>query len=214
MELTAPIRALESLTRRSVVHLYTDSTYVHGGITKWLPRWKSSGWRTSAREPVKNADLWQLLDTAARSHTVEWFWLKGHAGHPDNERADRLALRGMREAIAAETAPGRPIAPAAGSDGPDGGECVHELPAGWCGLCKPPGADVLPHGYRSAGGDAYHNDPDCLWLLKGQRRAHRQGKNVHDVAGLAWASVEPGELQPCEFCCTREWMKRHGKRDR
>jgi ribonuclease HI len=98
MELTAPIRALESLTRPSQVRVYTDSTYVRNGITQWLPRWKSNGWRTAAREPVKNADLWQRLDAAVREHEVEWLWVKGHAGLPGNERADRLAVRGAQEA--------------------------------------------------------------------------------------------------------------------
>jgi ribonuclease HI len=99
MELTAPIRALESLTRPSVVQLYTDSTYVRNGITQWLPKWKRNGWRTAAREPVKNADLWQALDAALERHQVTWLWVKGHAGHPENERADRLAARGVEEAV-------------------------------------------------------------------------------------------------------------------
>ncbi|MDN5860879.1 MAG: ribonuclease HI [Pseudonocardia sp.] len=98
MELTAPIRALESLTRPSTVALWTDSTYVRDGISRWLPRWKANGWTTSARTPVKNADLWRRLDAAAERHTVEWHWVKGHAGHPENERADRLAVRGLQEA--------------------------------------------------------------------------------------------------------------------
>ncbi|WP_117211989.1 ribonuclease HI [Allorhizocola rhizosphaerae] len=99
MELTAPIVALESLTRPSVVRLHTDSTYVRNGITQWLPRWKRNGWQTSAREPVKNADLWVRLDTAVARHEVEWLWVKGHAGHPDNERADCLASKGLQEAL-------------------------------------------------------------------------------------------------------------------
>jgi ribonuclease HI len=98
MELTAPIRALDALTRRSVVHLHTDSTYVRNGITQWLPRWQARGWRTAAGEPVKNDDLWRELDAAVRRHDVTWFWVKGHAGHPENERADRLAARGCEEA--------------------------------------------------------------------------------------------------------------------
>lgn len=98
MELTATIRALECLTRRSVVHLHTDSTYVRNGITQWLPRWRSRGWRTAAGEPVKNDDLWRELDAAVRRHEVSWFWVKGHSGHPENERADRLAARGCEEA--------------------------------------------------------------------------------------------------------------------
>ncbi len=95
----APIMALESLTRRCGVQLYTDSTYVRNGITKWLPRWKDNGWLTQGKEPVKNADLWRRLETAAAAHHVEWHWVKGHAGHPENERADRLAVLGMRRAI-------------------------------------------------------------------------------------------------------------------
>ena len=101
MELTAPIRALDSLTRPSVVRIYTDSTYVRSGVLMWMPRWKTNGWQTSAKQPVKNADLWRQLDVAAGRHQVEWHWVKGHAGHPENERADRLALRGVQEAMAA-----------------------------------------------------------------------------------------------------------------
>jgi ribonuclease HI len=100
MELMAPIVALESLTRPSTVRVHTDSTYVRNGVMSWLPRWKSNGWRTSNREPVKNADLWQRLDEAMAPHEVEWLWVKGHAGHPENERADRLAVKGSREAQA------------------------------------------------------------------------------------------------------------------
>jgi ribonuclease HI len=98
MELTAPIKALESLTRPSVVEIWTDSTYVRNGITSWVPKWKANGWTTTARTPVKNADLWQRLDAAAARHTVDWHWVKGHNGHPENERADRLAVRGLEEA--------------------------------------------------------------------------------------------------------------------
>lgn len=98
MELTAPIQALESLTRPSVVHIHTDSSYVRNGITSWLRNWKRNGWRTSAGQPVKNADLWRRLESAVERHQVEWFWVKGHAGDPGNERADRLATRGAREA--------------------------------------------------------------------------------------------------------------------
>jgi ribonuclease HI len=101
MELMAPIRALESLNRAPMtVALYTDSIYVRDGITKWLPRWKANGWLTSARQPVKNVDLWQRLEAAVNRHRVDWHWVKGHAGHPENERADRLAARGLAEAMA------------------------------------------------------------------------------------------------------------------
>lgn len=98
MELMAPIRALESLKRPLEVWIYTDSVYVRNGITMWLPRWKGNGWQTADKKPVKNADLWQRLDEATVPHEVRWHWVKGHAGHPENERADRLAARGSREA--------------------------------------------------------------------------------------------------------------------
>ncbi|ONI89546.1 ribonuclease HI [Saccharothrix sp. ALI-22-I] len=99
MELMAPIRALETLRRPSVVRIYTDSTYVRNGVMSWMAKWKTNGWMTSGRQPVKNVDLWQRLDAAAAPHQVEWHWVKGHAGHPENERADRLAVRGVRAAM-------------------------------------------------------------------------------------------------------------------
>ena len=91
MELTAAIRGLEALKRPCRVTLMTDSRYVMDGLTKWLPGWLRNGWRTAARAPVKNADLWQELVTAAEPHRITWEWVKGHAGHPENEHADRLA---------------------------------------------------------------------------------------------------------------------------
>lgn len=99
MELTAPIMALEALTRPVVVHLYTDSTYVRNGITKWVLGWERNGWVTAAKQPVKNVDLWQRLRLACEPHRVEWFWVKGHSGVADNELADRLATRGLLEAL-------------------------------------------------------------------------------------------------------------------
>jgi len=91
MELTAAIRGLEALKRPCRVVLSTDSRYVMDGLTKWLPGWLRNGWRTAARQPVKNADLWQELVAAAAPHNIRWEWVKGHAGHPENERADKLA---------------------------------------------------------------------------------------------------------------------------
>lgn len=91
MELTAVIRALEALKRPAQARLYTDSEYVRRGITEWLPGWKSRGWRTADRKPVKNQDLWQRLDELAARHEIEWRWVPGHAGVPGNERVDRLA---------------------------------------------------------------------------------------------------------------------------
>ena len=95
MELTAVIEALNALKRSCTVRVMTDSTYVRDGITRWLPAWKDRGWKTAAKKPVKNADLWQSLDQAVSRHTVDWRWVKGHAGNPGNERADRLANEGM-----------------------------------------------------------------------------------------------------------------------
>jgi ribonuclease HI len=97
MELKAVIEGLSALKRRSRVRVYTDSTYVQKGISEWIHDWKRRGWRTAAREPVKNQELWQALDELASGHDVEWFWVKGHAGHPENERADALANRGVEE---------------------------------------------------------------------------------------------------------------------
>ena len=95
MELMAAIAALEALKRPCRVVVTTDSTYVKQGITQWIARWRRNGWHTAGRKPVKNVDLWQRLDEAAARHQVEWRWVKGHAGHPGNERADALANRAM-----------------------------------------------------------------------------------------------------------------------
>ncbi len=95
MELMAAIAALEALKRPSRVVLTTDSTYVRDGITKWIHDWKRRGWKTAAKKPVKNADLWRRLEAAAADHQVDWHWIKGHAGHPENERADQLARDGI-----------------------------------------------------------------------------------------------------------------------
>ena len=97
MELTAAIRALAALKRRCEVDLHTDSEYVRRGILEWLPNWKRRGWRTAARTPVKNADLWQALDEVCQQHDVKWHWVKGHSGDPGNELADALANRGVDE---------------------------------------------------------------------------------------------------------------------
>jgi len=94
MEMTAVIRALETLEGAGEVEVYTDSQYVQKGISEWLPDWKRRGWRTADKKPVKNVDLWQQLERAAAAHRVRWHWVKGHAGHPENERADALANRG------------------------------------------------------------------------------------------------------------------------
>ena len=95
MELTAVIRGLEALKQPSRVRVYTDSQYVQKGISEWIHSWKRRGWRTADKKDVKNVDLWKALDEAASRHSVEWHWVKGHAGHPENERADQLANRGI-----------------------------------------------------------------------------------------------------------------------
>ena len=95
MELMAAIRALEALKRPSRVRLYTDSLYVMKGISSWIRDWKRRGWRTAEKKPVKNEDLWRRLDELAAKHDIEWHWVRGHAGHPENERADKLANKGI-----------------------------------------------------------------------------------------------------------------------
>ncbi|MEY6431033.1 ribonuclease HI [Thioalkalicoccus limnaeus] len=100
MELMAVIMALEALRRPSKARIATDSQYVKRGVTEWMARWKRNGWRTAAREPVKNQDLWERLDRAMAQHDLVWQWVRGHAGHPDNERADRLANRGTAQILA------------------------------------------------------------------------------------------------------------------
>jgi ribonuclease HI len=97
MELMAAIAALEALKRPARVELHTDSIYLRDGISKWIHGWKRNGWRTADKKPVKNAELWQRLDAARQGHEIEWIWVKGHAGIPENERADELAREGMAE---------------------------------------------------------------------------------------------------------------------
>jgi len=100
MELMAAIEALNALNKPSAVRLHTDSTYVKDGLTKWIHGWKRNGWKTSAKKPVKNKDLWQALETACERHEIEWKWVKGHAGDPGNEKADALARKGSEAAKA------------------------------------------------------------------------------------------------------------------
>lgn len=97
MELTAVIRGLQALTRRCSVKVVTDSKYVIQGITEWMPNWKQRGWRTAAKKPVLNSELWMQLDELVAGHAVQWEWVKGHSGHPENELADQLANRGIDE---------------------------------------------------------------------------------------------------------------------
>ena len=99
MELMAAIMALESLKRHCRVRLTTDSQYVQKGITEWLPNWKKRGWKTASRKPVKNIDLWQRLDAAIVGHDIQWEWVRGHSGHPENEQADALANQAIDELL-------------------------------------------------------------------------------------------------------------------
>jgi ribonuclease HI len=99
MELTAAIRGLEALRRRCRVHVHTDSEYVKRGVTEWLADWKQRGWKTAAKKPVKNVDLWQELDALAQRHDIEWHWVRGHAGIAGNERVDRLANEAIDEMV-------------------------------------------------------------------------------------------------------------------
>jgi ribonuclease HI len=100
MELTAAIEALKALKKPCRVAVYTDSKYVRSGITEWVPAWRARGWKTADKKPVKNQDLWQALADLAARHEVEWHWVRGHSGHPENERADELANRGIDELLA------------------------------------------------------------------------------------------------------------------
>ena len=99
MELMATIQGLRALTRPTKVRIYTDSIYVKDGITQWIKNWKLNDWQTSKRKPVKNIDLWQALDNATQDHEIDWRWVKGHAGHPENERADALARKAASSSL-------------------------------------------------------------------------------------------------------------------
>lgn len=113
MELRAAIEACRALTEPHTVEIFTDSVYLKDGITQWLPRWKRNGWITSTKQPVKNADLWKTLEEVTGPHQIDWRWLKGHAGHPDNERCDELAraqIAALRQKPAPPTVPLRPPA--------------------------------------------------------------------------------------------------------
>ena len=103
MEMTAAIRALESIQEKLPIHLHTDSMYLKDGITQWIQKWKQNGWKTANKQDVKNKDLWQILDALCQQNDITWHWVKGHAGHPDNERADILARHGVVEQMMKQT---------------------------------------------------------------------------------------------------------------
>jgi ribonuclease HI len=111
MELTAAIRSLDALSRPMHVRLHTDSTYVRDGITRWIHAWRRNGWQTAAKKPVKNEDLWRELTEALARHEVEWHWVRGHSGHPENERADRLAVVAAQALASPKPAVGQPEPP-------------------------------------------------------------------------------------------------------
>ena len=103
MELMAAIKAIDAITRNIAIELHTDSSYLRDGITKWIKKWKRNGWKTAQKKPVKNDDLWKRLDKMNARHTISWHWVKGHAGHPLNERADELARQGMQPYLSNST---------------------------------------------------------------------------------------------------------------
>jgi ribonuclease HI len=111
MELTAVVEGLRALKQSCLVTIYTDSRYLKDGITDWIKKWKRNGWMTSQKEPVKNKDLWVALDEAAQRHEIEWKWIKGHAGHPENERCDQLARDAIRRRAGGAVAVKRPSQP-------------------------------------------------------------------------------------------------------
>jgi ribonuclease HI len=113
MELMAAIEGLNALKEPCIIDLYTDSNYVRDGISGWIHGWKKNGWKTASKHPVKNAELWQALDEATQRHKITWYWVKGHAGHPENERADELARMGMAPFKPGRPASARPAAPTA-----------------------------------------------------------------------------------------------------
>ncbi len=120
MELRAATEALDALTRPCTIEVHTNSQYVRNGIMQWIHRWKANGWRTAGKDPVKNEDLWRRLDEASQRHQITWHWVKGHAGHEENERADALAREGMKPFLKKKTKASAPIGDESGEE-PAGG---------------------------------------------------------------------------------------------
>ncbi|ATY12930.1 hypothetical protein CU254_22645 [Amycolatopsis sp. AA4] len=140
-------------------------------------------------------DLLSRLRACADRHQIAW----QTADDPDA----RTQLAELADLAAAARPTGRPPAL------PEDDECRHGMTEAYCADCRQLDAGVLPTGYRTAGGSAYHNDADCYWLRRGQQRSERMGRNTHEIVRIAWASVIPGELAPCEHCCTPEWLRWH-----
>ncbi|MGV9297787.1 RNase H family protein [Amycolatopsis sp. NPDC003676] len=140
-------------------------------------------------------DLLSRLRTCAARHQITW----RTADDPDT----RALLAELADRATEARPSGRPIAP------PEDDECRHGMTKAYCADCRQLDAGVLPTGYRTAGGNAYHNDADCYWLRRGQQRQERMGRDTHEIVRIAWAAVIPGELAPCEHCCTPEWLQRN-----
>ena len=183
MALTAATEALERLKRPVRVRLYCDSEYVRAALG-------------AGDQP--SDELFPRLRAAAARHTITW----QHTDDPDA----RAQLAELADLAAAARPAGRPTAP------PEDDECRHGMTKAYCADCRQLDAGVLPTGYRTRGGNAYHNDADCSWLRRGQQRQEQMGRNTHEIVRIAWASVLPGELEPCESCCTTEWLNRNRRR--
>ena len=199
MELTAAIEALERMTRPASVRLHTDSTYVRDGITKWLHGWRRNGWQTAERKPVKNVDLWQRLAAAVERHHVEWIWVKGHAGHRDNERADALANRGMLEATGQMASPSVPrqVPPPATRNA----RCRHDLLHDECWDCRPRGPGLPASVAITSGGVVFHLVDQCQALQDGWRHVSRRGGTPSDLTWVPLADALAAGRGGCEVCC-------------
>ncbi|MGW7538542.1 RNase H family protein [Amycolatopsis sp. NPDC054798] len=184
MALTAAVEALERLKRPVQVHLYSDSEHLRTAL-------EPGG-------PSSDDDLLPRLRACAASHRIAW--------RAAEDPAARAQLAEIADLAAAARPAGRPPAP------PEDDECRHGMTKAYCADCRQADAGVLPTGYRTRGGSAYHNDADCYWLRRGQQRQARMGRDTHEIVRIAWASVIPGELEPCESCCTTEWLDRNRRR--
>lgn len=187
LSLTAAVAALEALTRPATVQVHTSSRYLLDG-------------HSDGRQGT-NTELWTRLKALTERHTVSWvrFYDTECTTNSDADQSDRDTVHSSRQRV--------PPPRALVADDTD--RCIHDMLAEWCDLCVPPPPGVLRHGYRTRGGAAYHNDPDCDWLLRGQDFAHKQGKNNHGIDPVSWYTLPPGQLAPCEACCTVQWVRRH-----
>ena len=180
MALTATVEALESLKRPVRVRLWSDRAYVRAAL--------EPGSRLSD-------DLLPRLRACAVRHAIVW--------QSGDDPAARAQLAELADLAATARPSDRPPAP------PEDDECRHGMTKAYCADCRQLDAGVLPTGYRTRGGSAYHNDADCYWLRRGQQRQAQMGRDTHEIVRIAWASVLPGELEPCESCCTTDWLKRN-----